>query len=239
MLTFKDNKKDPILIDANKIILSIGVIAVLLPLIVHLAAFPLKDCVHGKMHSISAYYHTDAQDILVGLICALAFSFLAYNGHSKTDMIFSKIAAFSALGVALIPTSIFEGEYVCIGPDGSCIREYIHLACAVILLLTMAVFSLFIFTHREEGVPIHPRKKFFYRFYGITILVSLGLIAVYVIFLKDIYPDLSNKQPIFWLESICLVAFGSSWLLKSKLFDSKKKGENGKTENSEGEVSKS
>ncbi len=224
MFTFKKNKKDPILINAEKIIIGIGVIAITLPLIVHLAAYRLPDCVRGStMHSISAYYHTEAENVLVGMICALAFSFLAYNGHSKTDMIFSKIAAISALGVAFVPTSIFDGEYPCIPSDGSCLREYIHITCAVILLLTMAIFSLFIFTHRDEGDPIHPRKLFFYRFYGYSIIGSMVLIAAYFIFLKNHYPTLEEWKPIFWLETICLVAFGCSWLLKSRIFDSNKK----------------
>ncbi|MFZ1704209.1 MAG: hypothetical protein WAT79_07670 [Saprospiraceae bacterium] len=227
MFTIKNTTKNPKLIDADKIILGIGITALILPLIVYLASFPSQECLrYGMLHSISAYYHTDARDVLVGMICALAFCFLAYNGYSKIDMITSKVAAISALGVALIPTSIFPGEYVCIDSDGTDLREFVHVTCAVILLLTMSIFSIKIFTHRENGETIAPRKLFFYRFWGFSILGSLMLIGLYFLFLKDVIPGISNWYVVFWLEVVCLFAFGCSWLLKSGLFDRKKQEKN-------------
>ena len=220
MFTFKNTSDKPQLIDPHKIILGIGLLAFTLPLIVWIVALPGASCIeHGLMQSISAYYHTESRDVLVGMICALSFCFMAYNGYSPVDIIASKIAAFSALGVALIPTSIFEGDYECIDPEGSLMREYIHLICAVILLLTMAFFSIKIFTHREGTDEIDARKLFFYRFWGYTILVSLGLIALYVVYLKEAFPVTTTWYPIFWLEFVCLIAFGCSWFLKSGLFD--------------------
>lgn len=220
MFTIKNITRNPQLINADKIILGIGVLAITMPLIVYLAALPAPQCLkNGMLHSISAYYHTDARDLLVGMICALSFCFMAYNGYSKVDKIASTIASFSALGVALIPTSIFAGEYDCIPSDGTFLREYIHLFCAVVLLLTMAFFSIKIFTHREGGDTIAPRKLFFYRFWGYCILASLGLIALYVLFLKEAVPITATWHPIFWLETVCLFSFGCSWLLKSGLFD--------------------
>jgi hypothetical protein len=226
MFTIKNTTKNPQLINADKIILGIGILAITMPLIVYLAAIPAPPCLkNGMLHSISAFYHTDARDLLVGMICALSFCFMAYNGYSSVDKIASTIASLSALGVALIPTSIFAGEYDCIPSDGTYFREYVHLACAIILLLTMAFFSIKIFTHREGGDTIAPRKFFFYQFWGYSILVSLGLIALYVLFLKEAFPITATWHPIFWLESVCLFAFGCSWLLKSGLFDRAKKKE--------------
>lgn len=222
MFTIKNITDKPQLINADKIILGIGILAITMPLIVYLSAYPAPKCLkNGMLHSISAYYHTDARDVLVGMICALSFCFMAYNGHSTVDKIASKIAAFSALGVALIPTAIFDGEYTCIPSNGSCLREYIHVFCAVLLLLTMAFFSIKIFTHREGGDTIAPRKLFFYLFYGYSILASLGLIAIYMLFLKETFPVTASWHLIFWLETVSLVAFGCSWLLKSGLFDKK------------------
>lgn len=223
MFSLNNSTKEPGLINAEKIILSIGLIAILLPFVIQLG-FDKMQCIDGTMHSISAYYHTESRDLLMGLICTLGISFLAYNGHHEIDMLLSKIAAVCALGVAFIPTSIFEGEYetACILVDGSELREWIHVSCAALLLIVMAIFSIFIFTHREENDEIHPRKLFFYRFYGAVIIISLLLIAIYFYF--DLGPTLSHwkTKPVFLLESICLIAFGCSWLLKSGLFDSKK-----------------
>lgn len=223
VFSLKNSTKDPGLINADKIIMGIGLIAILLPFVIQLG-FDKMQCIDGTMNSISAYYHTESRDLLMGLVCTLGFSFLAYNGHHEIDMILSKIAALCALGVAFIPTSIFEGEYetACIMADGSRMRECIHICCAAILLIVMGIFSIFIFTHREENDVIHPRKLFFYRFYGAVIFIALLLIAFYFYF--DWSPTFSHWEvkPVFLLESICLFAFGCSWLLKSGLFDSKK-----------------
>lgn len=223
MFSLSNSTKEPGLINADKIIICIGLIAILLPFVIQIG-FDKTQCIDGTMNSISAYYHTESRDLLMGLVCTLGFSFLAYNGHHEIDMILSKIAALCALCVAFIPTSIFEGEYAmsCIMADGSKLREYIHVACAALLLIVMGIFSIFIFTHREERDEIHPRKLFFYRFYGAVIFIALLLIALYFYF--DLGSSFKhwNVKPIFLLETICLIAFGCSWLLKSGLFDSKK-----------------
>lgn len=120
-------------------------------------------CFDGTMNSISAYYHTESRDLLIGLVCTLGISFLAYKGHHEIDMLLSKLVAICALGVAFIPTSIFEGEYksACIIANGSKLRECILVRCAALLLIVMGIFSIFIFTHREENDVIYPRKLFF------------------------------------------------------------------------------
>jgi hypothetical protein len=223
MFQIKNTRKNPSLIDANKIITGIGVIAILLPAILYLhSLFPSHSCYNqGLLPSISAYYHTSSRDILVGMICALAFCFAAYNGYSKFDMRAAKFAAICALGVAFVPTSVVNGEHICLIPDGTNFREYVHLTFAACLIITMAIFSLFIFTHREEGKKIAPRKQFFYRFYGFTIIGALLIILLYLLILKKMYPETGSWNLIFWMETVCLVSFGCSWLLKSGLFDRK------------------
>lgn len=222
MFEIKNSSTTPQLIDANKIIMGIGFIAILFPLVVALPTLhPAHNCHENDiLHSISAYYHTSSRNLFVGMISALAFCFFSYKGYGNMDSRLANFAACCALGVAFIPTTIYPGEADCLIPDGSDLREYIHVTCAALLLLSLAFFSIKIFTHREiNDEPLAPRKLFLYRFYGYTIIASLICCVVYLVFLSKNYPSLAQYHPIFWLESICLASFGCSWLLKSELFD--------------------
>jgi len=224
MLEIKNITKTPQLIDADKIILGIGVIAILFPFAMVLPSlFYWHSCYdQDLLPSISAYYHTSSRNLFVGMICALGFCFLSYKGYSRFDSNAANIAAVCAIGVAFVPTSIAVGESPCLPVDGSTAREIIHVSFAAILFLTLSVFSIKIFTHREpDSTPISARKLFLYRFYGFTILGALTIIAIHIIFLSKQFPHLKTYKPIFWLETVCLVSFGCSWLLKSELFDRK------------------
>lgn len=214
MFTFKNNKKDPVLIDAQKIIIGIGLTAIAFPLAVHIAAGNSAYCADVTLHSISAYFHTDARYVFVGMICALAFSFFAYNGIAIQIQYFQKLRLCVFWGWLLSQLPFLKENI----PDGSYLREIAHIICAVVLLLIMAVFSIYIFTHRDEGEEISKGKLRLYRVFDYIILGSLLLIAIYYILHKKGYGGLEKQSPIFWLESICLVAFGCSWLLKSKLY---------------------
>jgi hypothetical protein len=224
MMTIKNTRSAPTLIDANKIIVGIGAIAILLPFVVSLLALHSAHSCHQQdlLPSISAYYHTSSRNIFVGMICALAFCFFSYKGYGDFDSNVANFAACCALGVAFVPTAITAGESPCLMPDGNDTREHIHVTFAALLLLSLAFFSLKIFTHREANdEPIAPRKLFLYRFYGYTIIVALALIALYIFVLSKSNAELAQYKPIFWLEAVCLTSFGCSWLLKSGLFDRK------------------
>jgi hypothetical protein len=49
---------------------------------------------------------------------------------------------------------------------------------------------------------------------GYTILVCIGLAVVDLTFLKD--SVLQTIDPVFWLESAAVLAFGVSWLTKGE-----------------------
>jgi hypothetical protein len=49
---------------------------------------------------------------------------------------------------------------------------------------------------------------------GYTILVCIGLIIVDVVFFRD--SVLQTIDPVFWLESAAVIAFGVSWLTKGE-----------------------
>jgi hypothetical protein len=55
-----------------------------------------------------------------------------------------------------------------------------------------------------------------YRVCGITIFATITLIAIYN-FSGIEFQWLDKYKPVFWLEWIALLAFGTSWLVKGKL----------------------
>jgi hypothetical protein len=224
MFEIKNTRPNPELIDAKKLIRGIGYIAIIFPFAVALPSLhPLHSCYESELlGSISAYYHTSSRNVFVGMICALAFCFFCYRGYSIIDSNVSNFAACCALGVAFIPTSISDGEASCLISTGSKLREQMHVTCAAFLFLSLAFFSIKIFTHREPNdTPIDKSKLILYRMFGYIILSALALIALYIFFLLPTYPELSQHKLIFWLEAVCLVSFGFSWLTKSGLFDRK------------------
>ena len=48
-------------------------------------------------------------------------------------------------------------------------------------------------------------------------ILCVVLLALYFFFLKEKYPQLTEYNTVFWLESIALWAFGTSWLVKGQL----------------------
>ncbi len=56
-----------------------------------------------------------------------------------------------------------------------------------------------------------------YRICGFTMLGCILLIALYLLFLEDSFPNLTKFDVVFWLESVSLWAFGISWLTKGEI----------------------
>lgn len=153
--------------------------------------------------SISHYYYTGMRDVLVGSLCAIALFMFFYCGYDKHDNWAGNLAGIFALGVAWFPTT-----------EGSPIDTIgmIHFAFAALLFLTLAYFSLVLFT--KSGPKPTPRKILRNRIYvvcGVVMLLCLVGIAVYKLFLTHVG---FLCRFVYWAETIALVAFGVSWLTK-------------------------
>ena len=169
--------------------------------------------------SISSYYHTGMRDIFMGYICAIAFFMFAYKGYDRMDSIAGKLACLFALGVAFFPTSVTEHLTYCIpSPVDTHFFNSIHFVSAGLFFLVLAYFSLCQFT-QGEGKPTDRKRKrnILYRISGFTILGSLVLIAVYFWLLEKRCPALQLVDPVFWLETLALWAFGIAWLTKGRV----------------------
>jgi len=83
----------------------------------------------------------------------------------------------------------------------------------------LSAISLFLFT-KSKGVVITKqkiRRNRIYRICGVIMLVCIVVLALYAN-VRDSLPWLKQYKPVFWLESVALLAFGVSWLVKGGLF---------------------
>lgn len=181
---------------------AIGWIGILLPFVLMVGSVIVFGC-KGILTTISQYYYSGMRDVMVGALCAIALFLFFYKGYDRFDDIAGNLAGIFALGIALFPT-------VKSGPND--VPATIHFISATLFFITLAAFSLFLFTRKG---PNPTRRKLLrnkiYIACGILMLICLIAILVFFNFLAD---DLPESTFVFWAETIALVSFGISWLTK-------------------------
>jgi len=183
---------------------AVGCIAMLLPFALMLGEYIIFG---GKIipKSISHYYYLGMGDVFVGALCAIGLFLFFYSGYDKWDDWAGNIAGFFAIGVALFPTGASGQSYV-IGK--------IHDVCAVLLFIMLTVFSLFLFTKKA---PEPTRRKLvrnkIYIICGLIMAACIISVALYSNFFSTAYPD---SRLVFISETVALIAFGVSWLVKGE-----------------------
>ena len=195
-----------------------------------IAGTQCENLTYGKaLSSISVYYHSIVGDIFVGILFSIGLFLITYKGYEKqddewvSDNIVCNIAGFAAIFVALYPTRL--ASQTSLDLVGA-----IHVGAAAIFFLLMAIISGFKFTRSrydvtklESDVPV-PEKLFrnqIYRGCAWAIVISIagiGLVWLSRVYFNDLYVLLEPFQPVFWLESVGLMAFGYSWLVKGGRF---------------------
>jgi hypothetical protein len=162
--------------------------------------------------SISSYYYTGMRNVFVGALCATGVFLLSYRGYDRADSIASNLAGVFVVGVALLPTAPAVGA-----TPAQTLVSHVHLTLASAYFLTLAYFSLVLFRKTNPAKQMTARKKqrnVVYTICGYTILVCIALIAVCFSFFA--HSALQSAQPVFWLESAAVLAFGISWLTKGE-----------------------
>lgn len=192
----------------------IGVLGISLPFILVIGGFLQEDpCVQG---SISGYYYTNMRDFFIGSLCVVAIFLMSYRGYERIDDIIGNLSGVFALGMIIFPTAMFSGEVVKVGMfliDDN-ISEYIHLIFGALFFLSLSFNSIFLFTRRHPGVmgKSKKRRNIVYRCCGIVMILVIVCIIVYMIYFRNTY--IAKINPVLILESIALMAFGISWLIK-------------------------
>ncbi len=181
---------------------AVGWIGISLPFVLMLGVFLIF---RGEMvlNSISLYYHSGMRDVFVGAICAIALFLFFYKGYDKWDNRAATLAGFFAVGIALFPTVEAKPyNWVAI----------VHFICASSFFLTLAVYSMFLFT-RKEAYPTKRKltRNKIYITCGSVMIACLIAIMLFLVFFEPGHPE---SDFVFWAETIALVAFGVSWLTK-------------------------
>ena len=191
---------------------AIGVLGVALPFVMLLGGLILFGT--GIQGSISRYDYTGMRDVLVGILCAIGVFLLSYKGHDWRDNWAGNLTCLCAVCLAVIPTAP-AGEATALQQT----LGTVHLVAAALFFLTLAYFSLCLFTktHLDQApTPKKLQRNRIYRICGFTILGTLLVMANLSLLPGQIEEDLKALHAIYWLESLAVVAFGVSWLVKGQ-----------------------
>lgn len=188
---------------------AIGILGVGLPFVLIIGKVIFES--PGIQDSISDYYYTVMRDVFVGILCAIGIFMLSYRGHERADDIAGDLACVFAIGVAWFPTAPPSPT-----PD-QVITGYVHYAFAAAFFLTLAYFCLVLFRKTNPEKLMSRRKIMRNRVYavcGYTMLGAMALLLVYGLLLRE--TRVRDLEPVFWLETLAIVAFGLSWLTKGE-----------------------
>jgi hypothetical protein len=189
---------------------AVGIIGIALPFALAFGKMLLQG--PGIQASISSYYYTDMRNVFVGSLCAIGIFLMSCRGYDRRDEIAGYLACVFAIGVALFPTTPAMGataEEQVIGT--------LHLSFALLLFLTLAYFSIALFTKTSAGKTPTRRKQqrnIVYRVCGYTILGCI--LAMFLVSIPAVRAAVERLSPVFWLESLAIFAFGVSWLTKGE-----------------------
>jgi hypothetical protein len=179
----------------------IGLLGTLLPFVLAVGGRTLFGLeIQG---SISAYYHTPMGDVLVGMLFAIGFFLLSYRGYEPVDDFAGTVAWIAACGVALCPV------YSSVG--------YLHHIFAFLFFVSLIYFALVLFTKTDpDGTPTKRKlqRNLVYRVCGVLMSLCVALIPLQALLPSALRSRVRAYDPVFWLESLAIVAFGVSWMVK-------------------------
>ncbi|MEV0809575.1 DUF998 domain-containing protein [Micromonospora sp. NPDC050200] len=201
------------MVTVRRLRLGIGVVGIALPFVLT-AGNALFAGRLTLLESISGAYHTAMRDVFVGSMCAIGVFLVCYRYRPLDDAL-SSVAGVLAVVVALFPTASGAGDGPVSGTDVLVGR--VHQVCAAALFLLLAGFCLFLFTRTDPAVvPVTPEKLVrnrVYRVCGAVIVVAVALAPA-----STLLPDAVREtvKPVFWCETVAVLAFGIAWLVKGE-----------------------
>lgn len=208
----QSSDQNPLVFSYLELRMAVGIIGLGLPVVLVIGKLLLQG--GGLEPTISSYYYTHMGNWFVGSLCAIGVFLLSTKGYPGPghDQLAGFLACIFAVGVALFPMA----------PETSATsaQEHIgkaHWTFAALLFLTLAYFSLCLFTKTDPTKIPTDRKRtrnVAYRVCGYIILASILLIPI--VTHTPIADAVKPINPVFWLESLAVVAFGVAWLIKGE-----------------------
>lgn len=210
-MSYRSSVKNRLVISYLTLRKATGFLGIGLPFVLSIGGMLLYSL--GIQRSLSSYYHTGMRDIFVGTLCAIGVFLFAYKGYERKDNLAGNLAGIFAIGTALFPTTpeVASSLEKTIGT--------VHVIAATSFFLTLAYFSLFLFVktdHPKSATPRKMQRNQVYRVSGYVIVAAIVLIALFTLLPDELSNQLNWLNPVFWLESAAILAFGISWLTKGE-----------------------
>ncbi|WP_019203537.1 hypothetical protein [Tsukamurella sp. 1534] len=157
--------------------------------------------------SLSAYYYTDVGPYFTGTVCVIGVFLLAYRfGDAAVENVVTTVAGLAALGVAFFHAAPPDPT-----PTESVLAA-VHLTCAGVLFALLGAIAVFLFP--SDVPPSKAWQARLYRALGFTIWAAI----VAMVALNALVPEFYRRTNLFfWLESVCVIAFAVSFVLKGYL----------------------
>jgi len=180
--------------------------------------------------SISHFYYTTVGELFTGALCAVSLFLFCYRGYAKPtsgkyhyvpgDNFMCNFAAAMALLVVIFPTSsqpISDNFRAFVASDNT---GYIHYGAAVLFFFSLSIISFVNFRRTKD--PKKFGKMESHPIYRNCALVMMSCMMVLLVFfvLAKIGVDVQwtdDYNLTFWLETVMLVAFGISWVVKGEI----------------------
>jgi len=169
--------------------------------------------------SISAYYHTNMHDYFTGALAAIGFFLFTYKGYDRIDNLFATFSGIAAFGIAIFPVGNGTDPVQVLGIFmlSPAVSEPLHFLFAAIFFVALAYMAIFLFTKKD---PAHTtrEKKVRNRFYiGCGIVIIIAILLILLLSIISVPPALLPFKPVLILESILLISFSTSWLVKGEV----------------------
>jgi hypothetical protein len=214
---FLTRKNDTYLISYLDLRQLIGWLGVALPFVVVGGAALFSGS--AVKESVSAYYHSSMRDFFVGLSFLIGLFLITYKGFDRADDLASDLAGVAALCVAVFPNDPRDPSIAKLGifQLAPKVSDRIHVCSAAVHFVTLACISLFLFTKTDETKPMTPQKQqrnVVYKWCGVIMFLALGCILAANSWMSD--AQKAVWRPTLLGETVALVAFGVSWIVKGE-----------------------
>lgn len=169
--------------------------------------------------TLSGYYYTNMRDMFIGIMVCVSLFLITYKGYEPKDQVITTVTGIAGFGVAIFPCNMGEFGDVRVGIFQlmSKYSNWVHASSAILFFLLLAINSICIFTISNDVQNMTQGKltrNLVYRLCGGIIICSLICLIVLVIFLPS--SVIGNSLIILFLETVMLIAFGISWLVKGE-----------------------